>query len=159
MTGSCHLLEVGSRRILLDCGLFDADRLNPDSPNRRFDFDPKSLDAVVISHAHNDHIGRLACLTKAGYRGPMFATRGTADIINIMLRDSARIQHEDAKNIAWSDAGEPLSPLFGQEDVDQVVESLQVALWRNHRAFRRTFLDVSRRRPRARLGLGATRRP
>ncbi len=97
VTGSAHLLEVGTHRILLDCGLFDSDRMNPDSPNRHFSFDPLSLDAVIVSHAHNDHIGRIPCLTRAGYRGPIYSTAPTADILGTMLRDSARIQREDAR--------------------------------------------------------------
>ena len=61
VTGSAHLLEIGSKRILLDCGLFDSERIHPDSPNRQMAFDPRELDAVIVSHAHNDHIGRLPC--------------------------------------------------------------------------------------------------
>ena len=59
VTGSAHLLEIDRYRILLDCGLFDSNRLEPESPNRRFTFEPRDLDAVIVSHAHNDHIGRL----------------------------------------------------------------------------------------------------
>ncbi len=135
VTGSAHLIEVGDRRILLDCGLFDSDRVSPDSPNRRFTFDPQSLDAVIISHAHNDHIGRLPCLTRAGYRGPIYATPATADILNVMLRDSARIQREDARNATLrrvvDDTGTPAAvvegpsePLFELHDVEWVVEHL-----------------------------------
>lgn len=138
VTGSAHLLEVGSKRILLDCGLFDSERLNPDSPNRHFTFDPLGIDAVVVSHAHNDHIGRLPCLTRAGYRGPIYATAATADILNVMLRDSARIQREDARQSALrqamrGDDGDgslaaavkPVEPLFELHDVEWVVECLR----------------------------------
>ena len=72
VTGSAHLLEIGSKRILLDCGLFDSDRIDPDSPNRQFAFDPRELDAVIVSHAHNDHIGRLPCPDPGGlYRADL----------------------------------------------------------------------------------------
>jgi metallo-beta-lactamase family protein len=142
VTGSAHLVEVGSRRILLDCGLFDADRLSLDSPNRHFTFDPRSLDAVIVSHAHNDHIGRLPCLTRAGYRGPIYATPATGDILNVMLRDSARIQRDDARQSTLRRASaiagatgeataaavaavETAEPLFELHDVEWVVESLK----------------------------------
>ncbi len=123
VTGSAHLLEIGRHRILLDCGLFDSDRVSPDSPNRHFTFDPRSIDAVIVSHAHNDHIGRLPCLTKAGYNGPIYVTRATGDILNVMLRDSARIQREDVRN---SPGGEgSIDPLFELHDVEWVVEHLK----------------------------------
>ena len=74
VTGSAHLLEIGSHRILLDCGLHDHDRLDPNSLNREFLFDPRSLDAVILSHGHNDHIGRLPRLVRQGFRGTIFST-------------------------------------------------------------------------------------
>ena len=126
VTGSAHLLEIGPHRILLDCGLFDSDRVDPNSPNRSFTFDPRTLDAVVVSHAHNDHIGRIPCLVKAGYRGPIFVTKATADITSVMLRDSARIQREDARNGSLKAAEkEPIEPLFDLADVEWVVEQFQ----------------------------------
>ncbi|MFO0958288.1 MAG: MBL fold metallo-hydrolase [Isosphaeraceae bacterium] len=126
VTGSAHLLEIGGRKILLDCGLFDSDRSSPDSANRRFSFDPTDLDAVIVSHAHNDHIGRLPLLTRKGYSGPIFATPATADIINVMLRDSARIQREEARNQSPHSDGTLLNePLFEIQDVDLLLERLR----------------------------------
>jgi metallo-beta-lactamase family protein len=123
VTGSSHLLEIGGRRILLDCGLFDADRVDPESPNRKWTFDPRELDAVIVSHAHNDHIGRLPCLTRAGYRGPIYVTPATGDITSVMLRDSARIQREDVRNGSVRDANDqPIEPLFEVTDVEWLVE-------------------------------------
>ncbi|CAN5915393.1 MBL fold metallo-hydrolase [soil metagenome] len=125
VTGSTHLLEIGGRRILLDCGLFESDRHNPDSPNRHFPFEPASLDAVIVSHAHNDHIGRLPCLIKDGYKGPIYTTRPTADILGIMLRDSARIQREEVRNYQLRNPeAPPVDPLFELHDVEWVVERL-----------------------------------
>jgi metallo-beta-lactamase family protein len=112
VTGSAHLLEIGDSRILLDCGLFDADRTSAESPNRFFTFDPRELTAVVVSHAHNDHIGRLPLLVRAGYVGPVYTTPATAEILALMLRDSARIQREDARLASsrnpWDPPREPL---------------------------------------------------
>jgi len=129
VTGSAHLVEIGRHRILLDCGLFDSNRVDPDSPNRSFTFDPRDLDAVIVSHAHNDHIGRLPCLARAGYTGPIYVTPATADITSIMLRDSARIQREDVRNHIPAPGRDPntppLEPLFELADVEWVVDQFK----------------------------------
>ncbi len=126
VTGSAHLLEIGSKRILLDCGLFDSERIHPESPNRHFAFDPRDLDAVIVSHAHNDHIGRLPLLIRAGYNGPIFATPATASITSVMLRDSARIQREEVRNahIKYPHL-ESVEPLFELVDVEWLIERMQ----------------------------------
>jgi metallo-beta-lactamase family protein len=126
VTGSAHLLEIGDRRILLDCGLFDSERIHPDSPNRQLPFDARELDAVIVSHAHNDHIGRLPCLIRAGYTGPVFTTPATGDITSVMLRDSARIQREEVRNahIRYPHL-DAVEPLFELVDVEWLVERLQ----------------------------------
>ncbi|QEH34680.1 Ribonuclease [Aquisphaera giovannonii] len=126
VTGSAHLLEIGPYRLLLDCGLFDSDRIDPDSPNRKLPFDPRSLDAVIVSHAHNDHIGRLPFLVKQGYDGPFYCTSATADVTGVMLRDSARIQREDVRNAATSHPHlEHVDPLFDLLHVEWVVERMR----------------------------------
>src|SRR5437764_6714479 len=102
VTGSMHLVEAGPLRILLDCGLVRADGGNRDEArqrNRTFPFDPASLTAVVLSHAHVDHCGNLPNLVRQGFRGPIYCTPATRDLIAVMLADSARIQEEDA-NVA-----------------------------------------------------------
>jgi len=120
------LLEIGSRRILLDCGLFNSERIDPSSPNRELSFDPRALDAVIVSHAHNDHIGRIPCLIRAGYAGPIYTTPATGDIANVMLRDSARIQREEVRNahVKYPHVEVP-EPLFELIDVELLVEHLQ----------------------------------
>jgi metallo-beta-lactamase family protein len=111
---------------LLDCGLFNSDRMDPNSQNRQFTFDPRSLDAVIVSHAHNDHIGRLPCLIRGGYNGPILTTRATSEILSVMLRDSARIQREDARNSNLNNGQDgPVEPLFDLADVEWVVERLR----------------------------------
>ncbi len=126
VTGSAHLLEFGDKKILLDCGLFDASRSDPDSPNRHLTFEPRDLDAVVVSHAHNDHIGRLPLLVKLGYRGPIYVTPATGDITGVMLRDSARIQRDDTRNGTLRDANkEPIEPLFDLADVEFAVDQFR----------------------------------
>jgi metallo-beta-lactamase family protein len=97
VTGSQHLIETDSARILLDCGLFQGREDETRPRNELFRCRPQSLDAVVLSHAHIDHCGNLPGLVKAGYKGPIFSTHATADIATIMMRDSARIQEEDAR--------------------------------------------------------------
>jgi metallo-beta-lactamase family protein len=126
ITGSAHLLEIGPYRLLLDCGIFDSERIDPASPNRHLAFDPRAIDAVIVSHAHNDHIGRLPCLVKEGFKGPIYTTPATGDIASVMLRDSARIQREDLRNAHLRHPHiETFEPLFDLLDVEWVVERIQ----------------------------------
>jgi metallo-beta-lactamase family protein len=126
ITGSAHLLEIGPHRLLIDCGLFDSERIDPSSPNRQLAFDPRVLDGVIVSHAHNDHIGRLPCLVKWGYNGPIYTTPATGDIASVMLRDSARIQREDVRNAHLRHPHiETPEPLFDLLDVEWVVDRME----------------------------------
>ena len=97
VTGSMHLLEVGARRVLIDCGLFQGPRDLSEVRNREFPFDPAGLDAVIHTHAHIDHSGNLPTLVKQGFTGPIHATLATGDLCQAMLRDSAHIQVKDAE--------------------------------------------------------------
>ena len=97
VTGSSHLLEFGKQRILLDCGLHQGGREDEARNADEFPFAVDSLDAVVISHAHIDHLGRLPLLVKRGYRGPVFTHRATADLARIMLEDSAQLAAADTE--------------------------------------------------------------
>jgi metallo-beta-lactamase family protein len=96
VTGSMHLVEAGGRRLLLDCGLFRGPRDESRRRNLEFPFDPRSLDAVILSHAHIDHCGNLPNLVRQGFAGPIYCTPATRDLMAIMLSDSARIQEEQA---------------------------------------------------------------
>jgi metallo-beta-lactamase family protein len=125
VTGSQHLLEVNGKKLLLDCGLFQGHRQEYYDRNQNFFYDPKSIDAVVLSHAHIDHSGNLPNLVKSGFSGPIYSTPPTASLGQIMLRDSAHIQEEDSvyANKKNSRRGEPpVEPLYTTEDAIEACE-------------------------------------
>lgn len=122
-TGSQHLLEVNGKRILLDCGLYQGSRKLAYDVNCCFPhFDPKSVDMVVLSHAHIDHSGNLPNLVKNGFTGNIYATHATRDLCQIMLADSARIQESD---IDWlnkhrkRDGLDAVPPLYNEQDAER----------------------------------------
>jgi len=96
-TGSCHMLRSEGRTVLLDCGLFQGRREESRERNERFGFDPAQVDAVIQSHAHIDHSGRLPLLSSGGFRGEVHATGATRDLCAALLADSAHIQLQDAE--------------------------------------------------------------
>ena len=95
VTGSRHLIQARGAQVLLDCGMFQGRRHESDALNRNLGFDPKSVDAVILSHAHIDHSGALPVLAQRGFRGKVHLTRATGDLTAVMLEDSARIQKSD----------------------------------------------------------------
>jgi metallo-beta-lactamase family protein len=97
VTGSCYLIETADTRFLVDCGMVQGGREAPARNREPFAFDPKAIDFVLLTHAHIDHSGLLPKLTRAGYQGPIYATAATADLLEVMLPDSAHIQEGDAK--------------------------------------------------------------
>ena len=125
VTGSQYLLEVNGSRILLECGLFQGRRADTYERNRTFQFDPKTIDAVLLSHAHIDHSGNLPNLVKQEYRGPIYATPATVDLANVMLQDSGHIHEADAEFVSKKRLrrGEPpIEPLYTLEDAEQVAQ-------------------------------------
>jgi metallo-beta-lactamase family protein len=126
VTGSRHLIEVNGHRILLDCGLFQGKRADNYEKNQKFDFDPASLDAVILSHAHIDHSGNLPNLVKNGYKGPIYATPPTVTLGEIMLQDSAHIQEQDIAYVNKKRAkrGLPaMEPLYTLADALEAIEN------------------------------------
>ncbi len=123
VTGSMHLLRASGGSILLDCGLYQGRRRESAERNRNLPVSPKEVDAVVLSHAHIDHIGALPILFKHGYRGPVFCTPATRDLCAVMLRDAAHIQSADARFLRKQAArsGEStddiIDPLYEEHDV------------------------------------------
>lgn len=97
VTGSKHLIEFKGKKILLDCGMFQGRRKEAAAKNAKFPFDPKEIDAVLLSHAHIDHSGNLPMLAKLGYDGPIYSTFATRDLCNYMLMDSAYIQEREVE--------------------------------------------------------------
>ncbi len=128
VTGSCHLLEVRDSRILLECGLIQG-RAKDEARNRDpFPFDPKSIDAVVLSHAHIDHSGRLPLLVKSGFRGPIYTHPASIDLCKTLLMDSAYINERETvwQNRKRERKGlKPLEPLYTRQDVEETLESFR----------------------------------
>src|SRR5512140_1645663 len=97
VTGSQHLLEINGHRLLLDCGLYQGRREEAYARNLKFSYDPRSVDAVILSHAHIDHSGNLPNLVQDGFVGRIYTVKATVDLATIMLADSGRIQESDAE--------------------------------------------------------------
>lgn len=124
-TGSMHLLEVNGTRVLLDCGLLQGKRKESFERNRNLPFDPESVDACVLSHAHIDHSGNLPSLVKKGFRGKIFTTPATRDLCEIMLMDSAYIQEKDVEYVnrkRLKQGKNPFEPLYVKEDAQRALE-------------------------------------
>lgn len=124
VTGSCHIVRVNGKTVLLDCGLFQGHRSDAEAKNRSLPCPIEEIDAVVLSHAHLDHSGRLPVLVHHGFSKPIHATKATADLTAILLADSAHIQENDFAFL--SRHGRSVSPpLYGLRDAAHVGELMQ----------------------------------
>jgi metallo-beta-lactamase family protein len=128
VTGSMHLVETGAVRFLLDCGLFQGHRDEAARINSTLPFEASRLEAVVLSHAHLDHCGNLPTLVRAGFRGPVYCTEATRDLAALVLRDSAKVQDQDARHVnkIRARAGlAPVTPLYTEDDAERAISRLQ----------------------------------
>ncbi|MBF0278834.1 MAG: MBL fold metallo-hydrolase [SAR324 cluster bacterium] len=124
VTGSKHLLTVNGKRILLECGLFQGKRMESYEKNISFPFDPATIDAVIISHAHMDHSGNLPNLVKLGFKGKIYMTKASTELCSILLEDCAFLQEHD---LTWLNKRREkqhkplLEPFYNQEDVKRTI--------------------------------------
>lgn len=121
VTGSCHILRVNGHTILLDCGLFQGHRKESDVKNRQLPLPIEQIDAIVLSHAHIDHAGRLPFLARQGYSNTIWCTAATRDLSAVMLADSAHIQEKDAEFLSRRHR-EAVPPLYEMRDAARVAE-------------------------------------
>lgn len=128
VTGSCHILRIGGKQLLLDCGLIQGRHEEEERNREPFPFDPQEIGAVVLSHAHIDHSGRLPLLVKQGFRGPIYTQSATHDLCEVLLLDSASLAARDAEYENRKRARQdevPIEPLYSREDVEGTIGRMQ----------------------------------
>lgn len=124
VTGSCHLVEAGGARILIDCGMYQGGRELDEENAQDFGFDPSSIDYLLLTHAHLDHCGRIPLLARRGFRGEIIATAATCELARLVMLDAAHLQEEDAARRARHSrrSGEaPRPALYGMLDALEAV--------------------------------------
>lgn len=127
VTGSCHLLEANGCRILLDCGLIQGSPEEEARNSQPFPFDVTGIDAVILSHAHIDHSGRLPLLYRSGYRGPIYTHAASRDLCAIMLKDAAYINEREAERANRRQKNNnSILPLFDRADAEAVIQQFHV---------------------------------
>lgn len=130
VTGACHLLETNEAKILVDCGLFQGSREIEDMNFEPFGFDPSAIDAVVITHAHIDHIGRLPRLVREGFHGPILSTAPTLELARVLLEDALHLAEREHK------------ALFGPEDLEHTFILWEDMAYRTPRAIKDAMLTL-----------------
>jgi metallo-beta-lactamase family protein len=118
VTGSCFLLETATTRILVDCGLFQCPKVCALRNYEDFSFDPKAIDALFISHAHIDHVGRIPRLVRQGFRGKIYSTPPTMELAELMMRDSMGLLEREVERETKKEA----EPLYTEEDIGRAME-------------------------------------
>lgn len=123
VTGSCHVLRVAGHQVLLDCGMIQGGHDAAERNRQPFPFDARAVDAVLLSHAHIDHCGRLPLLVRRGFRGPIWTNAACRDLLPILLRDTAELAARDAErsNRFRDPQRAPATPLFDLEDVERTL--------------------------------------
>jgi len=119
VTGSNFLLEVGSKKILIDCGLEQGTEFASEENHRPFPYDPHKIDLLFVTHAHTDHIGRIPKLVRDGFRGKIYSTPATRDLASVMLPDTLRILDEEGRRFG-------VMPLYDGKDIDQTFKLWEV---------------------------------
>ncbi|GAD03372.1 MBL fold metallo-hydrolase RNA specificity domain-containing protein [Agarivorans albus] len=128
VTGSCHLLTVNDKQVLLDCGLIQGSKADAMRNYQAFRFEPSQIDAVILSHAHIDHSGRIPQLVKSGFKGPIYTHKASAELCAIMLKDAAMLQQRDTERLnkkRLKKGLEPLQALFDEQDVEQTIQQFK----------------------------------
>ena len=132
VTGSCHLITTNNHKFLLDCGLFQGSDEMDELNAKEFDFNPAEIEFLILSHAHIDHSGRIPLLVKRGFKGKIYCTDATADLLDVMLNDSASIQERETewKNRKNQRAGKPLvEPLYTMADAEATLDNVVPILY------------------------------
>ena len=134
VTGSRHMIEFNGKQLLVDCGLFQGTKENRLKNWEPFPVEPSSLDAIMLTHAHIDHIGFLPAVVKHGFRGPIYCTKATAELAAILLPDTGHLQEEEAKwaNKKGYSKHKPAKPLFTEEDAKEVLQYLEPVDYGQH---------------------------
>lgn len=125
VTGSCYLVETDQCRFLIDCGMVQGGREAPARNHKPFDFDPRGIDFVLLTHAHIDHSGLLPKLVLNGFDGPIYTTRATGDLLGVMLPDSGHIQEMDADRAQRRHRPDALPPIYTVQDAKNCLEQVR----------------------------------
>ncbi len=126
VTGSMHLITVGGKKLLLDCGLYQGRRSESRERNVTFPFDPRQVDAMILSHAHIDHSGNIPNLVKQGFKGKIYCTTATQDLCEVMLKDSAFIQVRDAEYLNKKHPEDiPITPIYDERDAEACLQQFR----------------------------------